>query len=287
MEETGDLDTRHGRLGFAVLLFQDLSAIPLIALAPLFAGAGSRRQRAEDGSARRLEGPRHHRRVVVVGHYLLDQFVRLVALTRVKEAMTAAALLTVVGVAILMQYAGLSASLGAFIAGALLAESSYRHQLEADIQPFEGLLLGLFFTAIGMTIDLRLLVDEPVVGPRRWWSGSIAVKTVVLYVLGRWEGLEPGPARRLGLALSQGGEFAFVLFTVGYAAGALTCETTELLSLVVTLSMATTPDPAEDRADAVAPQQGRLPAYDTPPDEGRSRHHRRLRPRRADRRRAS
>ena len=89
--------------------------------------------------------------VVVVGHFVLDYLLRLVALTRVKEAMTAAALLTVVGVTILMQLAGLSASLGAFIAGALLAESSYRHQLEADIQPFEGLLLGLFFTAIGMT----------------------------------------------------------------------------------------------------------------------------------------
>ncbi len=95
--------------------------------------------------------------VIVVGRYALDFLFRLVALSRVREAMTAAALLTVVGIAVIMQEVGLSASLGAFIAGALLAESSYRHQLEADIAPFEGLLLGLFFTAIGMSLNLSLL----------------------------------------------------------------------------------------------------------------------------------
>ena len=223
--------------------------------------------------------------VIVAGHYLLDQFVRLVALARVKEAMTATALLTVVGFAILMQYAGVSASLGAFIAGALLAESSYRHQLEADIQPFEGLLLGLFFTAIGMTIDLQLLVDEP------WLIlglvvGLVAVKAVVLYVLGRWQGLEPGPARRLGLALAQGGEFAFVLFTVGYSAGALTWETSELLSHRRHAVDGDDAAPAENRADAVAPRR-RRPRLRHAARQRRSRHHRRLRPLRADRRRAS
>ena len=214
MEETGDLNTRHGRLGFAVLLFQDLAAVPLIALAPLFAIAGPGAQSVPSMDLLAgLRGLAIIAVVVVAGHYLLDHFVRLVALARVKEAMTATALLTVVGFAILMQQAGVPASLGAFIAGALLSESSYRHQLEADIQPFEGLLLGLFFTAIGMTIDLRLLLQEPgrilalVVG-------LVAIKAGVLYVLGRWQGLDPGPARRLGLALAQGGEFAFVLATV-------------------------------------------------------------------------
>ncbi len=262
MEETGDLNTRHGRLGFAVLLFQDLSAIPLIALAPLFAVVSVDNAPKMDLLAG-LKGLGIIAVAIVAGHYLLDQFVRLVALARVKEAMTATALLTVVGFAILMQYAGVSASLGAFIAGALLAESSYRHQLEADIQPFEGLLLGLFFTAIGMTIDLQLLVDEPwlVLG---LVVGLVAVKAVVLYVLGRWEGLEPGPARRLGLALAQGGEFAFVLFTVGYSAGALTWETSELLSLVVTLSMATTPVLLKVE-QMLSRKKKTTPAYDTPP----------------------
>jgi glutathione-regulated potassium-efflux system protein KefB len=147
MEETGDLGTRHGRLGFAVLLFQDLSAIPLIALVPLFAVVSVGATPKMDVIAA-LKGLGIIAVVSVGGRFLLDHFIRLVALARVREAMTAAALLTVVGFAILMQQAGVPASLGAFIAGALLAESSYRHQLEADIQPFEGLLLGLFFTAI-------------------------------------------------------------------------------------------------------------------------------------------
>lgn len=266
MEETGDLKARHGRLGFAVLLFQDLSAIPLIALAPLFAvsGAANIEHAVEMDLIAGLKGLAIIAVTVVVGHFVLDRFLRLVALARVKEAMTAAALLTVVSFALLMQQAGISASLGAFIAGALLAESSYRHQLEADIQPFEGLLLGLFFTAIGMTIDLGLLLDQPgrilmlVVA-------LVSIKALVLYGLGRWQGLEPGPARRLGLSLAQGGEFAFVLFTVGYSSGALTWGTTELLTIVVTLSMAATPIAL--KIESFLSRRGRpAPEYETPPD---------------------
>jgi glutathione-regulated potassium-efflux system protein KefB len=263
MEETGDLNTRHGRLGFAVLLFQDLSAIPLIALAPLFAVNGIETAPKMDLLAG-LEGLAIIAVVIVAGHYLLDHFVRLVALARVKEAMTAAALLTVVSFAIVMQEAGVPASLGAFIAGALLAESSYRHQLEADIQPFEGLLLGLFFTAIGMTIDLKLLVEEP--GRiLALVAGLVVIKAIVLYALGRWQGLDPRPARRLGLALAQGGEFAFVLFTVGFSAGALSWETSKLLTIVVTLSMAATP--LVLKVEEILSRRRRTPpAYETPPD---------------------
>jgi glutathione-regulated potassium-efflux system protein KefB len=263
MEETGDLSARHGRLGFAVLLFQDLSAIPLIALAPLLAVPGAGSGPAMDLMAG-LKGLGIIAAVIVGGHYLLDHFVRLVALARVKEAMTATALLTVVGFAILMQQAGVPASLGAFIAGALLAESSYRHQLEADIQPFEGLLLGLFFTAIGMTIDLRLLIEEP--GRiLALVAGLVAIKAVVLYALGRWQGLEPGPARRLGLGLAQGGEFAFVLFTLGYSQGALTWETTKLLTMVVTLSMAATPITLKVE-ELLSRRRKPAPQYETPPE---------------------
>src|SRR3990170_3567797 len=188
LDENGELATRHGRLAFAVLLFQDLAAIPLIAFAPLFAVQAASAAGAM-GILAALEALATIVAVVVVGHFALDYLIRLVALTRVKEAMTAAALLTVVGVAILMQEAGLSASLGAFIAGALLAESSYRHQLEADIQPFQGILLGLFFTAIGMSLNLRLIVDEPleVFGLA---AGLVAIKALVLAWLGRGQGLE-------------------------------------------------------------------------------------------------
>jgi glutathione-regulated potassium-efflux system protein KefB len=239
LEEQGDLPMRHGRMAFAVLLFQDLAAIPLIALAPLFAPTVADVAQTMDFTSA-LKGLGTIAGVVLIGHFALDFFLRLVALTKVKEAMTAAALLTVVGVTILMQMAGLSAALGAFIAGALLSESSYRHQLEADIQPFQGLLLGLFFTAIGMSFNVNLLFAEPlkVLG---FVAALVAIKTVVLYALGRWLALEPRPARRLGLSLSQGGEFGFVLFAAGLAAGVLSRHVAELLVVVVTLSMGMTP----------------------------------------------
>ncbi len=239
LEENGELGMRHGRAGFAVLLFQDLVAIPLIALAPLFAvgsaaAAGGMDVMAAVKALAVIAG------VVVAGYLFLDYFLKLVASTKVREAMTAAALLTVIVVAGIMQAAGLSASLGAFIAGALLAESSYRHQLEADIQPFEGLLLGLFFTAVGMSLNLTLLAME-------WRQVLIltallvVVKTGALYVLGRRQGFEQRASRRFGITLSQGGEFAFVLFAAGVAAHVLTRDMSELLTLVVTVSMAVTP----------------------------------------------
>ncbi|HEX2843026.1 monovalent cation:proton antiporter-2 (CPA2) family protein [Hyphomicrobium sp.] len=239
LEEQGDLAARHGRLAFAVLLFQDLAAIPLIALVPLFASRAPELHEAMDLTAA-ARGLGIIVAVVLIGHFVLDKLLRVVARTKVKEAMTAAALLSVVGVAMLMQMAGLSAALGAFIAGALLSESSYRHQLEADLQPFQGLLLGLFFTAIGMSLDVRIIGAEPakVFGLA---AALVLVKTVILYGLGRAVGLGDRPSRRLGLSLSQGGEFGFVLLTAGVAAGVVTNATSNFLIVVITLSMAATP----------------------------------------------
>lgn len=239
MEENKELSTRHGRLGFSILLFQDLAAIPLIALAPYFAVSAVKTHAAIDYFAL-AKGLGTIVVVVVVGRYVLDALLRLVALSRVKEAMTAAALLTVVGITLIMEAVGLSASLGAFIAGALLAESSYRHELEADIAPFEGLLLGIFFTAIGMSLNLGLLISAPVLIISATLT-LIAVKSLILYLLGRWQGLEAGPARRLAFALSQGGEFAFVLLSVGQAAGVLGGGSSQIMAVIVTLSMAMTP----------------------------------------------
>jgi glutathione-regulated potassium-efflux system protein KefB len=239
LEEQGDLTARHGRLAFAVLLFQDLAAIPLIALVPLFATSAVDVAHTMDLSSA-LRGLGTIAAVVVVGYFGLDSFLRLVARTKVKEAMTAAALLTVVGVALVMLKAGLSPALGAFIAGALLSESAYRHQIEADIQPFQGILLGLFFTAVGMSLNVNLLLTQPVkvIGLA---AALVALKTVILYALGRLTGLDNRPARRLGLSLSQGGEFGFVLFAAGLAAGVLSRGMSELLVAVVTISMAATP----------------------------------------------
>ncbi len=239
LEERGELTARHGRAAFSVLLFQDLAAIPLIALAPLFAIAQATSRPAMDVQAALL-ALATIAGVVIVGRFALDHVLRLVARANVKEAMTATALLLVVGVAVVMQQAGLPASLGAFLAGALLAESSYRHALEADIKPFEGLLLGLFFTAIGMSLNLNLLVERPllIVG---FVAALVALKAAVLYTLGRRHGLSDWGARRFALSISQGGEFAFVLFAAGAAAGVLSRNLEEMLAVVVTLSMAATP----------------------------------------------
>jgi glutathione-regulated potassium-efflux system protein KefB len=239
LEEKGELALRHGRLAFAVLLFQDLAAIPLIALVPLFAvTAATTAQSMELASAAKAIGV--ILAVVLVGRYLLNGMYRLVARTRVKEAMTASALLTVVGVTLVMQQAGLPASLGAFIAGVLLADSDYRHEIVADIAPFEGLLLGLFFTAIGMSLNLGLIAKNPdlVLGIV---AGLLAIKGLILFLLVRRWGLESGPARRLALVLSQGGEFAFALFAAGAAAGVMERPVADLLAVAVTLSMAATP----------------------------------------------
>jgi glutathione-regulated potassium-efflux system protein KefB len=239
LEEKEELALRHGRLAFAVLLFQDLVAIPLIALPPLFAVA------AENAAPRMtfvsaLQAIGIILAVIVVGRFVLGHLYRLVARTRVKEAMTASALLTVVGVTLVMEQAGLSASLGAFIAGVLLADSEYRHEISADIAPFEGLLLGLFFTAVGMSLNLGLVAEKPML-VLAVVATLLAVKISVLYVLGRRAGLEAGPSRRFALAIAQGGEFAFVLFTAGVSATVLEPPLVDLLSVAVTLSMAATP----------------------------------------------
>ena len=262
LEEKGELTTRHGRLAFSVLLFQDLAAIPLIALVPLFAFG------AEEPSmdlTKALIAIGTILGVVVGGRFLLSRLYRIVAATGVREAMTASALLTVVGVALAMEAAGLSAALGAFIAGALLADSEYRHQIEADIAPFEGLLLAVFFIAVGMSIDLGVLVGQPV-KLAALVLGLVALKAAILYLLGRWWGLDGAAARRLGLVISQGGEFAFVLFGAGALEGVIDQPMSNFLTLAVTLSMAATPlllliDDAINRAMKPEP-----PEYEMPPD---------------------
>jgi monovalent cation:proton antiporter-2 (CPA2) family protein len=238
LEEKRELTSRHGRLAFSVLLFQDLAAIPLIAVVPLLAANAS----AE--SAISLSGVLKALAViglvVVVGHYVLDRLYAILARTQVREAMIAAALLTVAGVSLLMTEIGLSASLGAFLAGVLLADSPFRHQLEADIEPFEMLLLALFFTTIGMALDFKALLRQPGLIATAV-AGLVAVKFAVLYAVGRWERLNVASARRFAIVTSQGGEFAFVVFASAEQGGVLTAESASALGIIVTLSMATTP----------------------------------------------
>ncbi|MFP3921633.1 MAG: monovalent cation:proton antiporter-2 (CPA2) family protein [Dichotomicrobium sp.] len=238
LDEKGELRARHGRVGFSVLLFQDLAAIPAIAMVPLFAAASLADSEITPLGAVRLLGALAA--IILVGRFMVARLYRLVALTGVREATTASALLTVVLVTMLMQWVGLSAALGAFIAGALLADSQYRHQIEADIAPFSGLLLGLFFVSIGMALNIDLL------GNRTGdifaaVAGLLTIKIAVLYALGRFYGLDSPASRRLALAVSQGGEFAFVLLTNAVAQNVISEPVSEFVSVVVTLSMVATP----------------------------------------------
>ncbi len=264
LEEKKELSTKHGRLAFSVLLAQDLAAIPMIAgVGLLAAGAAGEASISMEGLLKAVAAIGG---VIVIGRFGLDPLLRFVSRTGVREAMTAMALLTVVSVVLLMQWAGLSAGLGGFLAGALLAESSYRHQLEADIQPFEGLLLGLFFTAIGMSLDLNVLSEQPglVLGGV---VGVLLLKGAVLYGLGRHYGLTHAGARRLGLASSQGGEFAFVLFSAALAAGVLAPSLAALFAVIVTLTMVATPFllMLDDAVIARTPKLA--PAFDAMPDK--------------------
>ncbi|MCY1219029.1 Glutathione-regulated potassium-efflux system protein KefC [compost metagenome] len=240
LAERKELTSPHGRLAFAILLFQDIAAIPLIALLPLLSGAGHLDADEVDPQAILLAlgsiGA-----VIIGGRYLLRPVFRVVAKTKLQEVSTATALLVVIGTAWLMELAGVSMALGAFIAGLLLADSEYRHELEAQIEPFKGLLLGMFFMSVGMSADLSLLLNEPF---------AVLVLTVLLlmfklpllYVAGRYiGGLDRTHALRLGIILAAGGEFAFVVFKVAHEQGMLDARLHSLLVLSITLSMAVTP----------------------------------------------
>ena len=261
LAERNDLTKRYGRMAFAVLLFQDLAVVPLLAIVPLL---GNQTEAALPLTAIG-KAVVALALVVIAGRFLLRHVLRVVALSRVREVLTATALLVVLGTALLMEQAGLSMALGAFLAGVLLADSEFRHQLEADIEPFKGLLLGLFFMAVGMSLNLGLVLDTP------WIVSSLVVLLVgikfgVLFGLGKWVGLDTPSARRLGLVISQGGEFAFVVFGVAVRAGALEQELAELLIVVVSLSMVTTPLLllAEDRLSKPAKTDE---DFDVMPDE--------------------
>jgi monovalent cation:proton antiporter-2 (CPA2) family protein len=262
LAERRELSTRYGREAFAILLFQDLSVIPLLALIPLF-GTGKATALTHPGV-----GLGFLLVVAVVGRPLLDNLFRYVARVNSREMFTAAALVTVLGLALLMQAGGLSMSLGAFVAGVLLADSEFRHELEASIAPFQGLLLGLFFMAVGMSTNLGLLVQFPmqILGLT---AGLILVKVVVLYVLRRVMGGVPGEARMLALALAQGGEFAFVLFDAAQSFRVLGEVQADKLTLVVALSMAASPLLLLIGDRLARAERSRLPvrAFDEMPDE--------------------
>jgi glutathione-regulated potassium-efflux system ancillary protein KefC len=238
MNERNFMPTPTGQASFAILLFQDIAAIPLLAIIPLL-GAGAAAN-ADPGWLNALKAFGAIAAVIVIGHYLTRPLLRIVAATDLREVFTAFALLLVIGISQLMVMAGLSMGLGAFLAGVLLAGSEYRHALETDIEPFKGLLLGLFFIAIGMTIDFGLLKNQPGL-VATLVLGFLIVKILTLWLVARQIGINARQRWLFALLLSQGGEFAFVVFGASGAAGVLSKEWGALLTMTVALSMATTP----------------------------------------------
>lgn len=260
MAERQELSKRWGRTAFATLLFQDLAVVPLLAIIPLLGDNESTVAFADAAWTIALVAG-----VIVAGRYLLRLMLRVAALTKVHELLTATALLTVLGMSALLAEAGFSMELGAFIAGVLLADSEFRHELEASIQPFKGLLLGLFFIAVGMSVNLGLITSQPA---QVFLAALVlvAIKCLVLFVLGKRNGLDTPSARRLGLTLSQGGEFAFVILGAIVAARVLTENDADFLIVVVSVSMAMTPLLIflDDKLSARTTPQ---PTYDEMPEE--------------------
>ncbi|MDH1265236.1 monovalent cation:proton antiporter-2 (CPA2) family protein [Pseudomonas sp. GD03944] len=238
LAERKELASPHGRQAFAILLFQDIAAIPLIALVPVLGGVHTD---TGNGTQQLLLVVGSIGVVVIGGRYLLRPVFRFVAKAKLQEVSTATALLVVIGTAWLMEMAGISMALGAFLAGLLLADSEYRHELESQIEPFKGLLLGLFFISVGMSADIGLLLREPLV-ILGFTALLILLKLPMLFAVGRLlGGLTRHSALRLGIVLAAGGEFAFVVFKMANDNGLFDARLHDQLVLTITLSMAVTP----------------------------------------------
>lgn len=238
LDEKGDTNTRYGQRAFSLLLFQDLAIVPLLAVIPLLA-----KQAPEDTTTAFQDfmvAIAAILSMLVIGRYVLNPLFQVIARTGAREAMIAAALFVVLGSATLLQFAGLSMAMGAFLAGVLLSESSYRHELEADIEPFRGILLALFFMAVGLSLDIDvvyrnyqvILVAVPAL---------MVVKAIVIYLICRMGRSPHNDAVRVALLLLQGGEFGFVLFSAAASAGVFSSAVASLLVVIVTVSMALTP----------------------------------------------
>ena len=234
-----DLNTPQGERAFSILLFQDLAIVPMITIIAAMARTPPDPS-APVGWTLALYTIAAVAALVVVGRLILNPLFRLVGRLGERELFVVAGLFTVIGSAAVMHMLHLSVPLGAFVAGVMLAESPYRHELESDVEPFRSILLGLFFLSVGMLLDLRLIAERPlfVIGIA---AGMILTKAIIITLIGRGFGSKWQNSIRLGLLLSQAGEFGFVLFAQATAARLIAPETASLFGAVVTLSMATTP----------------------------------------------
>ncbi|GAA4032749.1 glutathione-regulated potassium-efflux system protein KefC [Actimicrobium antarcticum] len=230
--------TPAGSASFAILLFQDMAAIPMIAIVPLLGASSASTHGGNWLAAAKVIGVIVA--LIVGGRYLVRPILRIIAKTGMREIFTAFALLLVIAIGLLMQWVGMSMALGTFLAGVLLADSEYRHALETDLEPFKGLLLGLFFIAVGMSVDFGLFRAQP-------WvilglvTAFLSIKTLLLYLLAKCFGIPRGQQALFAFMLSQGGEFAFVVFGAAATAKVFSQDIASLLVVVVALSMLVTP----------------------------------------------
>ena len=238
LQDRGEIASLDGQKSVAILLFEDLMIVPLLAvvafLSPLVQGQG------QAGWSGVLLGVGAVALLLAVGRWALDPFFALLAKSRTREVLTAGALLVVLGAALLMEFSGLSMAMGAFLAGVMLSGSSYRHQIESDIEPFRGLLMGLFFLAVGMSLDLSIVAAE--------WRLLLAMllcfmvaKGIVVHAVARLFGASSRQALHRTSMFLQGGEFAFVLYAAALSAGVLSERENALFATVVILSMALSP----------------------------------------------
>ncbi len=269
MQERNLIPTPAGQAGFSILLFQDIAAIPMIALVPVL---GMPDAHADGGWSGVLKAVAVIGGLVVAGRFLIRPLLRFIARTGMREIFTAFALLLIISISLLMASVGMSMALGAFMAGVLLADSEYRHALETDLEPFKGLLLGLFFIAVGMSVDFGVFLAQP-------WrivlmaAAFLLIKLTVLWVLARWFNMTGRQRVLFAFLLSQGGEFAFVVFGAAAAARVFSADVASMLVVVVALSMLSTPlllilydrvlEPRWQKrhrrdADAIDPNQGHV-----------------------------
>ena len=252
LAEKGLMKQAAGKASFSVLLLQDIAVVPILALIPLLGDASISAGEVKHQELQYIGGLAIEgwvkaalmlivvTAIVVVGLYLVNYVFRIIARTGLREVFTATALLLVISTAALMDMVGLSPALGAFLAGVVLANNEYRHELEAAIEPFKGLLLGLFFISVGASIDFSLLGSAPGL-ILALLAALIGIKFIILFILGRIFGLRGGQNTMFAFSLAQGGEFAFVLVSFSLQNGVLDAETSAIIFLVVALSMAITP----------------------------------------------
>jgi glutathione-regulated potassium-efflux system ancillary protein KefC len=238
LQERNLMATPAGSAAFSILLFQDIAAIPMIAIVPLMGAAALDGAGGDWTDALKVIGV--IAALVIAGRFLMRPILRIIAKTDMREIFTAFALLLVIAIGLLMQSVGMSMALGTFLAGVLLADSEYRHALESDLEPFKGLLLGLFFIAVGMSVDFGVFLTQPglIAG---LLAAFLAIKIGVLYLLSKPFNIPLSQRLYFAFLLSQGGEFAFVVFGAAATAGVFTPPVSALLVAVVALSMVTTP----------------------------------------------